>query len=80
MVLVGPNGAGKSSLSALLAGELYPGIGKVLLNGHPFASFTAQQLAVERAALEQNPSVTAPFSVVELVELGTASVPRASID
>jgi iron complex transport system ATP-binding protein len=80
VALVGPNGAGKSSLFALLAGEIRPDRGTVMLDGRPLAAFSAAALAAERAALEQAPSLSAPFAVAELVLLGLAAVPRADID
>jgi iron complex transport system ATP-binding protein len=80
VALVGPNGAGKSSLFAVLAGEIRPDRGSVTLDGRPLADFPAAALAAERAALEQAPSLAAPFSVAELVRLGMAAVPRADID
>ena len=71
---------GKSSLFALLAGELRPNSGTVALDGRPLASFSAAALAAERAALEQSPSLSAPFPVRDLVALGLAAVPRAALD
>ena len=80
VALCGPNGAGKSSLFGLLAGEIRPGAGSVTLDGRPLAGFSAAALAAERAALEQAPSLSAPFTVAELVALGLSAVPRAEID
>lgn len=80
VALVGPNGAGKSTLFAVLAGELRPGQGAATLDARPLACMTAAELALERAALEQSPSLSAPFSVAELVALGLASAPRAALD
>ncbi len=80
VALVGPNGAGKSSLFALLAGELRPERGEVTLDGRPLAGLAAAELARARAALEQAPSLSASFTVAELVALGMAAVPQADID
>lgn len=80
VALCGPNGAGKSSLFALLAGEILPDAGAVTLDGRPLADFTAAALAAERAALEQSPSLSAPFTVRQLVALGLAAVPRVALD
>lgn len=80
VVLCGPNGAGKSSLFALLAGEIRPEAGAVTLDGLPLARLSAATLAAERAALEQAPTLSAPFSVTELVALGLTAVPRADVD
>ncbi|MCB1353310.1 MAG: heme ABC transporter ATP-binding protein [Rhodobacteraceae bacterium] len=78
--LVGPNGAGKSSLLAVLSGELAPARGRVTLAGRPLSALGAAGLAKARAVLEQAPSLSAPFPVAELVALGMAAVPRATID
>ena len=80
VAVCGPNGAGKSSLFALLAGELRPDRGTITLDGRPLAAFSAAALAAERAALEQSPSLSAPFTVRGLVALGLAAVPRAELD
>lgn len=80
VALCGPNGAGKSSLFALLSGELHPERGTLTLDGRALAEFPAAALAAERAALEQAPSLSAPFTVRELVALGLAAVPRVDLD
>lgn len=80
VALCGPNGAGKSSLFALLSGELSPDAGTVTLDGRPLAALSAAALAAERAALEQSPSLSAPFTVRALVGLGLSAVPRAALD
>ena len=80
VAVCGPNGAGKSSLFAVLAGELVPDRGAVTLDGRPLASFTAAALAAERVALEQAPTVSAPFTVRALVALGLAALPRVDLD
>ncbi|WP_312685935.1 vitamin B12 ABC transporter ATP-binding protein BtuD [Kosakonia sp.] len=51
--LVGPNGAGKSTLMARLAG-LSEGQGVVSFEGKPLASWSATQLAHQRAYLAQH--------------------------
>lgn len=80
VALCGPNGAGKSSLFALLSGELRPDRGALTLDGRALADYPAAALAAERAALEQAPSLSAPFTVRELVALGLAAVPRVDLD
>jgi iron complex transport system ATP-binding protein len=73
VALCGPNGAGKSTLLAALAGEKRPQEGEIRIDGAPVAGLGAAELARLRAALEQDPSVAAPFTVEGLVGLG---VPR----
>jgi iron complex transport system ATP-binding protein len=75
VAVCGPNGAGKSSLLGVLAGDLRPDAGSVALCGRPLAAHDAAALAVRRAVLEQDPSLSAPFTVAELVALGAAIAP-----
>jgi branched-chain amino acid transport system ATP-binding protein len=43
--LIGPNGAGKSTVTNLIAGELRPDTGEILLEGHNIAGLVAHQVA-----------------------------------
>ena len=72
--IVGPNGAGKSTLIKVLAGEIVPTHGEVLLDGRNLKSFRAAELAARRAIVPQSTFLSFPFSVIEVVKLG-ASVP-----
>jgi iron complex transport system ATP-binding protein len=69
VVLCGPNGAGKSTLLAALAGDLPPSEGTVWLEDAPVAGMSPRHLALRRAVLEQSPTLSAPFSIAELVGL-----------
>lgn len=80
LAVCGPNGAGKSTLFSALTGEIAPNGGAVLLDGQPIAGRGAAALARERAALEQDPMLSAAFTVAELVALGLSAVPRADLD
>jgi iron complex transport system ATP-binding protein len=80
VAVCGPNGAGKSSLLAALAGDLKPEAGAVLLDGRPLAAFSAADLAAERAVLEQAPSLSAAFTVADLVRLGAEAPVRCPAD
>ena len=72
--IIGPNGAGKSTLLKVLAGEIKPDGGRVLLDGRPLTSFSAGELATRRAVVPQSTALSFPFTVIEVIRLG-ASVP-----
>lgn len=72
VAVVGPNGAGKSSLLGALSGDLKPASGQVLLHGKDLSSWSASDLARERAVLLQQVTVSFPFTVEEVVAMGRA--------
>ncbi|MBL8021243.1 MAG: heme ABC transporter ATP-binding protein [Leptospirales bacterium] len=69
-VVLGRNGAGKSTLLSVLAGDLKPDAGSVLLDGRPVHKLGANDLARRRGVLLQEASLQFPFSVEEIVRLG----------
>ena len=73
VALCGPNGAGKSTLVAAMSGDLVPTKGLVSIDGTIVSDLKASELANRRAVLEQTPTVTAGFTVRELLSL---SIPR----
>lgn len=68
--VLGPNGAGKSTLMSVLAGLRVPASGEVSLGGRALHGIKAEQLAMERAVMQQDSAVAFDFSVREVVELG----------
>ncbi len=83
LAVVGPNGSGKSSLLAVLAGDLRPASGEVLVQGRPVAEWKVRDLARERAVLTQEQQVAFPFRVHEVVRMGRApwrGLPEEDLD
>ncbi|MFC1418315.1 heme ABC transporter ATP-binding protein [Streptacidiphilus cavernicola] len=72
LALLGPNGAGKSTLLALLAGDLAPDTGEVLLHGRPVGRYRPRELALHRALLPQASPLSFPFPAGEVVRMGRA--------
>ena len=77
VAIVGPNGAGKSTLLRLLSGDLRCSGGGVRLKGRDLSSFTSRELAKHRVMLSQHVSVSFPFTVEEVVEMGAGDRPRS---
>ncbi|GAA2211701.1 heme ABC transporter ATP-binding protein [Nonomuraea monospora] len=72
LALVGPNGSGKSTLLSVLAGDERPASGTVHLDGRPVSGWTAREQALRRAVLPQQPGLSFPFTVGEVVMMGRA--------
>lgn len=72
LALVGPNGAGKTSLLSLLAGDLAPTSGEVLLDGRPVTDHRPVELARRRGVLLQENRLSFPFEVLDVVQMGRA--------
>lgn len=70
IAVLGPSGAGKSTLLRLMAGELSPGAGQVLLDGRPLAAWSRAALAERRAVLPQSHVVAFGLPVALVVGLG----------
>ncbi len=68
--LFGRNGSGKSTLLKLLARELAPDAGSVVLGGRPLGGFGRRELARRIAVVEQEVPGELPFTVGECVGLG----------
>lgn len=70
VAIVGANGAGKSTLLRLLAGDLAPTEGEVLLDGRPVGAYRPGELARRRAVLPQQSRIEFAFTVRQVVEMG----------
>lgn len=80
IAVIGPNGAGKSTLLRALSGEIAPSDGTVLLKGRTPQAWPPRELALHRAVLSQNITVTFPFTVLEIVRMGAGDRRGKTID
>lgn len=72
LALVGPNGAGKSTVLSLMAGDLAPTRGSVVLGDKEASRYRPEDAARLRSMLMQSNTVSFPFTVWEIVEMGRA--------
>lgn len=70
LAVVGPNGAGKSTLCSLIAGDLRPSDGEVILCGRPVHHTQTSALAQMRAVLPQHTVLGFPFTAREVALMG----------
>lgn len=76
--VIGPNAAGKSTLLRLLAGLLTPTAGAVALDDRAMSSLSPPDRARRLAYVAQRPTISAGFSVREVVALGRFALPADS--
>jgi iron complex transport system ATP-binding protein len=74
-VLLGPNGCGKTTLLRALAGALPVQCGSIRMDGCDLLAMPAAVRARRVSLIPQMPSVSAAFSVREVVELGRYAHP-----
>lgn len=70
LALVGPNGAGKSTLLRVLAGDLAPAAGAVVLDGVPLNSLSPRALALQRAVMPQQTLLQFSFTAFDVALMG----------
>lgn len=70
VVLVGANGAGKTTLLRLMAGELQPTQGHILLDDKPIRNYQLRELALRRSVMRQHVEMNFDFSVAQIVHMG----------
>lgn len=79
--MLGANGSGKSTLLRTIGGELQPTTGTVHWKGAPLGRYRIEELARERAFLDQQSRVPFAFTAREIVAMGRypfySSVPDA---
>lgn len=68
--IIGPNGCGKSTLLKVIAGQLKPAGGSVLLDGEPIGSYTRRRLARYLSMLQQSQDKPPDMTVRTLVGYG----------
>ncbi|GGA20062.1 heme ABC transporter ATP-binding protein [Neptunicoccus cionae] len=69
VALCGPNGAGKSTLLSALVGDVPTARGEIHYGNTELRHMDAADLSRHRAVLEQSPTLSAAFSVAEVVRL-----------
>lgn len=74
--IVGDNGSGKSSLLSLLAGQVAPTSGRVLLDGRPIQEVPPRQRATQVSWLAQSTPGADTFAVRDVVGWGTTAAHR----
>lgn len=80
VAFVGPNGAGKSTMLRLIAGDIKPSTGEVLVGGKSPDDWNSGELATWRAVMEQDSSTVFAYTVRELVKMGRAPHPKSDDD
>jgi iron complex transport system ATP-binding protein len=70
IALIGPNGSGKTTLLKIMLGLLHPNSGAINLNGQALSTLEPKARAKSIAYVSQQPPLSFPLTVRELVALG----------
>jgi len=68
--IIGPNGAGKTTLLRCINRTLAPWTGVVLVDGQDVARWDRREIAQRMGLVPQDPTITFPFTVLEVVLMG----------
>jgi len=68
--IIGPNGSGKSTLLGLMARNLLPASGSIIIDGRDIAAFKPKELARRLAVVHQHNDAPVDLTVERLVEYG----------
>ena len=69
-MILGPNGSGKSTFLKIFSGEMNANDGNVFYNEKPIRSIKTGELAKFRAVMSQQPELSFPLTVDEVVMMG----------
>ena len=69
-MILGPNGSGKSTFLKLFSGELHSVIGSISYSDKKINSLKKEELAKIRAVMSQQPELSFPLTVEEVVMMG----------
>ena len=68
--IIGPNGSGKSTLMKVLAGDIIPDSGSVIINGKNLNDIEISSRAIIRSMMSQTQNIVYDFDVREVIEMG----------
>ena len=68
--ILGPNGSGKSTLMKVLAGDINPDSGSVVINGINLNDIEISSRAIVRSMMSQAQNIVYDFDVREIIEMG----------
>lgn len=69
-MILGPNGSGKSTFLKIFSGEVHGYEGTILYNGDKISKLKKEELAKYRAVMSQQPELSFPLMVDEVVMMG----------